>query len=161
MKSYAKYIALSLMAVLCFSLLAGCSSSSTVAKLEPQEGVVSIVLTGGCTAEVTDNMIKVTLQSNLMQGTVVRFTIDSYDGTELAYKQYAVSGDNIYAEFERGATYPDIVYASVVASPTIGSQPDEVKDAYGRYFQNIDGEHIIWNGAENIFIVQSDKIVLS
>ena len=42
----------------------------------------------------------------------------------------------------------------------VGSQPDEVEELYGKYFQNIDGDHVIWNEKNNIFIVQSDKIDL-
>lgn len=42
----------------------------------------------------------------------------------------------------------------------VGSQPDEVEELYGKYFQNIDGDHVIWNEKNNIFIVQSDKVDL-
>ncbi len=160
MRPDARRIAFIWFMIACLVFLAGCSSSNTLEKIEPQEGVETIVLEGTCSAEVGDDTIKVTLHSNLLEGTVVVFSIDTYDGTELASQIYSVSGETIYAEFERDDTYTGIVYASVVASPSIGSQPENVRDAYGRYFQNVDGEHIIWDTKENIFIVQSEKINL-
>ena len=48
----------------------------------------------------------------------------------------------------------------MVAAPSIGGQPKEVTEAYGRYFQNIDGSCVIWNKSENIFLAQSAKIEL-
>ena len=104
--------------------------------------------------------LRIDFSSNLQEGAVVKFSVDSYEGKELASKEYSVSGENIYAEFAVDPEWEGVLYATVQCSPQVGSQPSEVTDLYGNYFQNIDGEHVIWNDKSNIFLVQSEKINL-
>ena len=113
-------------------------------------------LEGKCTAEAADGKVTVYLHTNLLEGTVVRFCLDTYDGEQLASEVYTVSGETIQTSFPIEADWEGkLVYASVVAAPSIGGQPKEVTEAYGRYFQNIDGSCVIWDKSENIFLAQS------
>ncbi len=138
-------------------LLSGCGGSKPLTKFTPQEGVEPVVLTGAITAKVENGKITAYLTSNLEVGTVVRFTVDSYDGDELAEALYSISGENVKVEFDIEEDWSGKVYVSAVACPSVGSQPKAVTEVYGRYFQNIDGENVIWNSKENIFVVQSEK----
>ena len=144
------------------AMLAGCSGGKvSLTKKEPQEGATVYTLEGKCTAEAADGKVTVYLHSNLLEGTAVRFCLDTYDGEQLASEVYTVSGATIQTSFPIEADWEGkLVYASVVAAPSIGGQPKEVTEAYGRYFQNIDGSCVIWNKSENIFLAQSAKIEL-
>ena len=119
---------------LLMAMLAGCSGGKvSLTKKEPQEGATVYTLEGKCTAEAADGKVTVYLHSNLLEGTAVRFCLDTYDGEQLASEVYTVSGETIQKE---------------------------VTEAYGRYFQNIDGSCVIWDKSENIFLAQSAKIEL-
>lgn len=160
MNKKTRILALCLMLALAAMLLVSCGSSSGLQRLEPKEGVEKVELSGSCTAEITGDTLRINFSSNLQNGAIVKFSVDSYEGKELASKEYSVSGENIYAEFDIDPAWEGVVYATVQCSPQVGSQPSEVTDLYGNYFQNIDGEHVIWNDKSNIFIVQSEKINL-
>ncbi len=145
----------------CIMMFAGCSGNAALAQKEPQEGSTVYQLEGKCTAQVSEDQIVIYLHSNLLEGTAVNFCIDTYDGVELVSKVYAVSGETISATFDLDPSWKGkLVYASVVAAPSVGKQAENVTEAYGRYFQNIQGDCVIWNKSENIFMVQSDKITL-
>lgn len=163
MKRSKKIFAASMLLVLTLVLFAGCGSSGPLVQKEPKESEMAnlVQMTGKCTAEVKDNKITVYFESNLQEGTIIRFSIDSYAGQMLDKKQYTVTGENLYAEFDIDPAWnADVVYANVVASPSIASQPKEVDAVYGRIFENMRGEGVVWNSSENIFVVQSEKIDL-
>ncbi len=160
MKRKNRVLALCLALLLAAMMLASCGGGSALKRLEPQEGDEKVALTGSCTVEHTGSTLRVNLSSNLQSGAIVKFSVDDYEGKELASKEYAVSGEHIYAEFEIDPSWGGIVYGTVQCSPQTGSQPAEVTDLYGKFFQNIDGEHVIWNEKNNIFIVQSEKVDL-
>lgn len=161
MKLTRRMVALMACLMLCMAVLAGCSGNAALAQKQPQEGDTIYQLSGKCTAKVEDGKIVIYLHSNLLEGTAVQFCLDTYDGTQLASAVYSVSGETISATFEMEPSWEGkLVYASVAAAPSLGKQPSAVTEAYGRYFQNIQGESIIWNKAENVFLVQSGKIQL-
>ena len=160
MKKKTRISALCLMLALAAMLLVSCGGSAGLKRLEPKEGVEKVKLEGSCTAEITGETLRINFSSNLQEGAVVKFSVDSYEGKELASKEYSVSGENIYAEFAIEPEWEGVLYGTVQCSPQVGSQPSEVTDLYGNYFQNIDGEHVIWNDKSNIFLVQSEKINL-
>lgn len=77
---------------------------------------------------------------------------------QLASATYSVSGEAISATFEMEPAWEGkLIYASVAAAPSLGKQPSAVTEAYGRYFQNIEGDCVIWNKSENIFLAQAAK----
>lgn len=160
MKKKKRIAALCLMLALAAMLLVSCGGSAGLKRLEPKEGVEKVKLEGSCTAKIMGDTLRIDFSSNLQEGAVVKFSVDSYEGKELASKEYSVSGENIYAEFAVDPEWEGVLYATVQCSPQVGSQPSEVTDLYGNYFQNIDGEHVIWNDKSNIFLVQSEKINL-
>ena len=163
MKRSKKIFAVGMLLVLTLVIFAGCGSSGPLVQKEPKESEQAnlVQMTGKCTTEVKDNKIIVYFESNLVEGTIVQFSIDSYDGQLLEKKQYTVTGENLYAEFAIDAEWKaEVVYANVVASPSIAAQPKEVDAVYGRIFENMRGEGVIWNANENIFVVQSEKIDL-
>ncbi|MGI6664746.1 MAG: hypothetical protein ACOX3W_04970 [Christensenellaceae bacterium] len=141
-------------------LVSACGGNATLVQVQPDEGVERIVLTGTCTATVENGEILVSLDTNLMEGTIVQFSIDDYDGTQLAAKLLSVSGAHIYTTFPIEADWEGTLYANVVASTNVAKQPSEVTEAYGRFFQNVTGEPVIWDQTDNIYVAQSGKIVL-
>ena len=161
MKLTKRMVALAACLMLCMAVLAGCSGKTALAQKQPQEGDTVYQLSGKCTAEVKDGKVTSYLHSNLLEGTAVQFCLDTYDGTQLASATYSVSGEAISATFEMEPAWEGkLIYASVAAAPSLGKQPSAVTEAYGRYFQNIEGDCVIWNKSENIFLAQSGKIQL-
>jgi len=156
MKKSLKYTAVLLLAALCLMLFAGCGEVQLI-QPKADEGVTPIKLEGTCVLQ-KDSVIRVYTHSNLMDGAVVKFTLDSFNGVELASQTYTKKGDDIYAEFSIDPSWKGMIYGSMVCIPD--DQPAEVKEKYGKKFQNIQGENVIWDTNGNIFVLQSEKFDL-
>ena len=83
MNKKTKVLALCLALFTTMLMLVSCGST-TLRKLEPQEGVQKVELDGSCSLEVQDGVLRINFSSNLQNGAIVRFTVDDYQGKELA-----------------------------------------------------------------------------
>lgn len=148
-------------AVLCLLfLLSACGSSNVVRKM-PAENATIYKIEGSVNATVDSTKLTVEFNSNFIKGTQVQISIDSYDGEELFKEIVTVEGENMTLTYDIKDEWKDKkVYVSAFSSAAVGSQPREINDAYGRYFQNVDGDFLMWNTAENMILIQSDKIIL-
>jgi hypothetical protein len=161
MKKGIKYIAVLLFAAMSLILFSGCAGTVELKQPPVDSGVTAIEVKGTCTIEKTGSTIKVSGDSNLMDGVIVKFTVDSFNGVELASKTFTKSGDNGSAEFAIDPSWKGIVYGSMVCSPNgAGDQSKEVFAKYGQKFQNIRGNNVIWDANGNIFVAQSEKLDL-
>ncbi|MBQ6003948.1 MAG: hypothetical protein IJL16_04360 [Clostridia bacterium] len=156
-----KSIALVVLVMMIF-VMAGCSSDSNLYRQKPDEGATVYTLEGTLTAEAAGEKLNVSFESNLMTGTAVLVSVESITGEQLASEKVSIEeGKPLTVSFDIDDTLKGKkVYVSVSASPSSGKQPSEVREAYGKWFQNIDGKNIIWDKTENVFLVLSDKIEL-
>ncbi|MBQ4289271.1 MAG: hypothetical protein II749_04895 [Clostridia bacterium] len=150
--------------VVCLALLFGlcaCSSNKPVSRHLPEEGATTYEVTGTLQVENADDKITVIFENDLITGTVTEVAVYAYDGEKLYSENYSITGKTVKMEIEKKAEWKGKkVYVSVTASPSTGRQPSEVRDAYGRLFQNVTGSNLIWDRTENIIFFQSEEIEL-
>jgi hypothetical protein len=163
MKRILKTILTAAVLVAALTALTACSGgSSELAKATPIAGKDVKTITGSVTLSKTDdNMLKVDCTTDIMNGAKLRISIDSYEGTMLAYQDIEKTGDTFSATFgiqqDWASSAP--IYANVVCMPkSYGKQPSEVREAYGDKFENIDGDIIIWNDEGNSIVITSEPI---
>ena len=156
-----KTIALIILVMMIFAMT-GCSRDSNLYRQTPDEGATVYALEGTLNAEAEGGKLSVSFESNLMTGTVVLISVESITGEQLASEKASIEeGKVLTVSFDIDETLKGKkVYVSVSASPNTGKQPSEVKEAYGKWFQNIDGKNIVWDKTQNVFLVLSDKIEL-
>jgi hypothetical protein len=108
--------------------------------------------------------IALSATANVMDGTIMRFSIESVMGKQLAYKDVIKNGDNLAAEFDLAGISEESVYGFLTAHPSLyGNQPKEVTEAYGKKFENLysdNEQNIIWNNQGVILIFSTGQISL-
>ena len=159
MKNTSRKILIILAAVLLLAL-AGCAAGDLKAPAA-DEGVTPQKVSGTCTLTRSGDTLRVSAHLDLMDGVNLRFALDAYDGKSLAEATYLKAGDDLYAEFAIDPKWEGKVYGSVICEPdSIRAQAKEVTAAYGKRFQNITGDDVIFNAQGNIFVIQSEPLDL-
>lgn len=138
------------------ALLGGCGKkNATIPKPSPDKDTTPVTVTGSITAVRNGNDIHVECETDLMDGVFLKISIDSYNGDQLDKKIIVKDGDKFSADFVAEEDWPETIYASLTCTPTgMGKQKTDVKETYGRKFQNMAGENVVWNTEGNAFVVQ-------
>lgn len=152
-----KYIFAVVLAVVTLFLITACGSSQ-LQQPPPDSDATVITVEGTCTVERVGDNLRVYCSSNVENGAVVKLTLDTYDGVELASKTYTKQGDDIYAEFAIEPSWKGEIFGSMTCSPI--DQPAEITEKYGKRFQNIRGDQVIFDVSGNIFVAQSESFQL-
>lgn len=152
-----KYILAAVLAVFTLFLFTACGTAQ-LQQPPVDSGVEAINLEGTCTVERVGDNLRVYCSSNVENGAVVKLTLDTYDGMELASKTYTKQGDDIYAEFAIEPSWKGEIFGSMTCSPA--DQPAEITEKYGKRFQNIRGDQVIFDVSGNIFVAQSESFQL-
>ncbi len=119
-------------------------------------------MTGSCTAELVDGKLVVSGETNLMDGTNGIISVLNSDGTRIEQQKVTKEGDNLKAEFTVGEDWPDKVYGFLMFDTSKSDgQPDEVKEAYGKKFQNLTGDDLIWDQNGIIVVFQSEAVEIN
>ena len=140
--------------------MTGCAGAAEIKKPTPDGTVFDV--TGSCAAELNDGVLKVTGQTNLMDGTNGIIGVMNSDGTRVDQIKVTKQGDNLQAQFTVNSSWPKTVYAYIMFDTSKSDgQPDAVKAAYGKSFQNLEGDNVIWDQKGNIAIFQSEAITIS
>ncbi len=139
-------------------LFSGCATSSTIAQNAPDGETLEV--TGECTIErIDESTVKVHCTTNLMNGTVIGISLDTYQGVLVEQQTYSKQSENFYGVFTVSEKIEGPIYAHLVAAPkALGNQDKAVTSVYGKKFQNLTGEHIIWNNEGNLVVIQSEPI---
>ena len=147
-------------AVAVLMLFASCSSNKPIARHEPDKDAETYEIKGSLTVE-NDDELTVVFENNLLKGTIVEVAVYTYDGRKLYSDRYSVSGPTVKVEIEKNSDWTgEKAYVSVVASPSSGRQSADIREAYGRLFQNVLSDNLIWDKDENILLFQSEEITL-
>ena len=156
-----KKILLSFALLILAAGLCACGAAS-ITKPIPDESAEIVKIDASCTMTRVGDKLKVSVSTNLMDGAVMKVTIDSYNGDQLAAKYYTKAGDNFYVEFDIDPKWSGAVFGTMVCEPHMnGEHTTEIYDKYGKRFQNIAGEHILYNMSEgNYLAVQSEEVEL-
>ncbi|MBQ9941952.1 MAG: hypothetical protein IJP03_02975 [Christensenellaceae bacterium] len=162
MKKSFKYMVMILVVALALVMLSACGGQRQLTGPAPDEGATVYEVSAVCNIEKADNVLRVTAEEcTLMNGVVLEFSVNTYDGIKLASKQYVKASDNMYAEFVIDPAWSGKIYGSVVCQPdSVVSQEKEVDQAYGKKFQNIKGEQVLFDMNGNVFAAISEFIEL-
>ena len=155
-----KLVSIVLIVVAIMIVLTSCSAA-VATRPEPAEGAATYTVTGECNAVVEGDKIIVTASSDIAPGTKGTLSVYSVVGKELALQnieQEKVNGE-IKAEFQIQDNWADDVYAFLVFdNDQSGSQNDEIKEKYGKSFENIKGDNIVWSSKGVAVVFQSDSV---
>ncbi len=156
-----KKIAVVLAMVAMLAVLAACGAASITRPIA-EEGKDMVAVEGTCSISREGDVLKVSVSTNLMDGAAMKVTIDSYNGDQLAAKYYTKAGDNFYVEFDIDPEWSGIVYGTMTCEPHAnGDHTEEIYEAYGDNFQNIEGEDVLYNLTEgNYLVLQSEGLEL-
>ena len=158
---YLKRSALILALALTVAAFAACGSA-TISRPTPSEGAQTVEIGGDVRAEIRSGELYVSCSTDALDNTVLKVSVDSYTGDELASVVYYKTCPNFYASFpieESWGTGP--VFASlVIESKANGDQPKEVYEQYGNRFENLTGENVLWNANGNVVVIQTGPIAL-
>ncbi len=155
-------VVLIMIAVLTLFIL-GCGGTANISKPAMAEGATAFVAEGSCTATLNGNVLNVSGTANLMDGTNGIIRVLSADGTLVDEQKFTKSGESISHDFAVTEEWPEVVYGFITFdTESADSQPDEVELAYGRNFQNIEGdsENVIWDAAGVMVVFQSEEVVI-
>lgn len=147
------------LAILC---LCACSRSPNLVKPAPAEGATPVEVEGSCEATLQGTTLEIDGSCNLMNGTNGIIRILSADGSRLAEQKFTKESDDISYSFEVGKDWPEIVYGFIsFDTQDAESQPKEVLDAYGKRFENLEGENVIWDLKGVIAVFQSEAVEIA
>ncbi len=164
MKRFAKYIVLAALIITVLVTACACGGNKGVIQPKPAEGAKTYEIEGNIVAEkIDEETLRVSCSTNLMAGTVVVLSIDSYEGERLEKMVYSMpdlaEGKGIFADFKIDPKWEGAITASLSVTPDEdGKQPDEVKEAYGTKLENLTGEHVLFNSKGNMICFQTEKI---
>ena len=145
---------------LMFTLLYGCAGKTyEVVKPSQSADAQSYNITGECKATLNDNILYVTGTNNIIDNTNGVITILNSNGSVADEKKFKLENGSVEVDFEVKDDWTDTVYALIAFSTQQGDkQPRDVTDVYGKKFENMTGENIIWDLKGVIAIFQSDVV---
>ena len=144
----------------CVILLTGCSATAAT-RPQPEDGTEISVITGECSAYADGGKIVVSAASDIETGTNGTLSVYSTVGKELAKADITQGEKNakLECEFAIEDSWPDDVYAYLVFDTDQSQkQPDEIIALYGKQFQNIQGDNVVWSAKGCAVVFQSQLI---
>ena len=140
--------------------LSGCGQQSdSIKKPQPASDAVIYDLKGDISLKVSGDKAVVSGTTDLMDGCVVKISLVSASGEELASEKKKIESGEFSSEFAIPDDYKGRVFGFLSCTYSgNGSQPKEVKEAYGKKFVNLDGENVIWNASECMYVLQSNPV---
>lgn len=139
----------------------GCGGTAQISRPTPSEGAATFAVEGECTAELNGNVLMVKGSTNLMDGTNGVVSVLASNGESLAEQKVTQQSGEISVEFPVEDDWTDIVYGFITFDTQQGDkQPSEVTDAYGKKFQNLTGDSVIWNTKGISVVFQSESVAV-
>lgn len=155
-----KGLVLAVLLAVSITVLSACGSTA-LTKPTPSEGQQTVEVTGECQISRSGDTITVSGTTNLLDGSIVQVSLDSFNGDVLAAQKYTVSGESISVDFPVDAKWTGAVYGHITCTPKkYGDQPQNVYEQYGSRFENMTGADVLWNVDGNAAVFQSEKIDL-
>ncbi|MEG1859427.1 MAG: hypothetical protein RR193_03705 [Christensenellaceae bacterium] len=141
------------------TLLAGCGGAPAIKRPPMASDAVAFEVTGSCTAVLKGDILTVSGKTNLMDGTNGIISVLNSNGTIVESVKITKKGDNLKHDFVVAENWPDIVYGFVsFDTQKSDGQPTEVKDAYGKKFENLTGKDVIWDAKGVIAVFKSEEV---
>ncbi len=148
--------------VLLLALLAAGCGAASIPKPQPTQGAKTVTVTGNCDLEIEDNTIIVSGETDLIDGALLHVSVVSQDGMIVDSVKLTKSGDTVEQRFiiteEKYGDSVKTITGFIVCAPSLyGAQPQAVYDAYGKRFENIQGD-FVWNDNGIIVLFASETV---
>ncbi len=153
-----KKLVLLLMVTIAAALIfTGCNGAQEIKR--PAADGTTTEATGSCKAVLNGDTLTVSGETNLMDGTNGIISVLNANGIMIEQQKITKNGDNLTWDFKKTDEWPEVVYGFITFdTQKSDGQPDAVKNAYGNKFQNLTGEHTIWDQKGVIVVFQSDEV---
>ncbi len=110
-------------------------------------------------AVLEGNVLNVSGTTNLMDGTNGVISVAQCGRHDSSRGQVYKRGEGISHDFTVGDDWQDIVYGFITFdTQQADKQPKEVTNAYGKKFENLTGESIIWDLKGVAVVLQSEGV---
>ena len=152
-------------AALIMVMMAGCGSA-VLTRPQPLAGVQTYLVTGNCEIAVEDGQIIVSGETDILDGAQIHVSVVAQNGMVLDYTVFTKTDDVFSRSFvitdEKYEGTEQVTGYITCAPSTYGAQPQNVIDAYGKQFEQVDVEtkDNIWNNNGVIIIFASETIDL-
>ena len=150
-------------AVLMIIFAAGCGST-LLTRPQPLAGVPTHLITGECEISVDGEQITVSGTTDIMDGAQIHVSVVAQNGMVIDHNIFTKNGDEISRTFTISADkYEGVkqITGYITCAPSMyGAQPQNVIDAYGKKFEQIDVEtkDNIWNNDGIVVLFASETI---
>jgi hypothetical protein len=144
-------------------LLTGCMGGAKLDRPSMSEGATSYEITGSCNAVLNGDILTVSGECDIVDGTYGTISVYSVDGDELANEVVIKTGDNLTYDFTVDEDWSDDVYGFITFDTVqAGTQPDAVLAMYGKSFENITGDvnNIVWDSHGIAVVFQSEMVTV-
>lgn len=154
-----KILAIVLLMAMIVTLLAGCGASAPLNRPSMKEGAVAFDVTGSCEAVLSGNVLTVSGESNIADGTLGTISVYNSDGNMVESVNVTKQGDNLSHEFAVTDKWPSQVYGFITFdTKQSGTQSPGIQALYGSKFENIQGTNTLWNSYGVAVVFQSELI---
>lgn len=157
-----KTIAVAIILAMIIIALTGCFGGG--AKLDRptmSEGAASYEVTGSCEAALNGDVLTVSGQCDIADGTYGTISVYATNGEELASEVIVKTGDNLTYDFTVQDNWTDQVYGFITFDTVqAGDQPEAILAMYGKKFENITGANVVWDSHGIAIVFQSDLVTV-
>jgi len=157
-----KTIAVAVILAMIIIALTGCFGGG--AKLDRPSmsaGAASYEVTGSCEAVLNGDVLTVSGKCDIADGTYGTISVYSTSGEELANEVIVKTGDNLKHDFTVQDNWSDQVYGFITFdTKQAGDQPEAILAMYGKKFENISGEGVVWDSHGIAVVYQSEIITV-
>ena len=123
-----------------------CGGAATMNRTTPDETATVYTVTGSCELTQEGDSLVVNCKTDMMDGTLIKLSVDSYNGDVLASEVKTVENGAASATFAVDSKWSGAVYGNAVVLPSAnGEQTKEFYEKYGKKMQNLSLIHISWD----------------
>ena len=157
-----KIAAVAVVTVMVMLMLTGCGAAN-LNRPAMEEGATPVTVTGSCQAYQDGDKLIVEGECDLMTGTNGTVSVYSANGEKLALEKITQTlGEKITYTFNIEDDWPEKVYGFITFDTTQSDrQPDDVRAAYGKAMENLQGDNVIWDAKGIAVCFQSEEITIT
>ena len=141
--------------------VAGCGAVD-ISRPKVDAGATMVKITGDINVTIEGEDIIINVNSNLDNGALMKFSIQSIDGTEISKQIITKDADSLSVKFNKSllAGKQEFYAFASCAPESYGKQPDSVLEHYGASFEYLEGDSVIWDTTGVVVVYNSGVIKL-
>lgn len=142
--------------------VAGCAAAD-ISRPKVAAGATMVDITGDINVTIEGEDIVLNVNSNIDNGALIKFSIQTVEGLELAKQIVTKDGDSLSVKFNKSvlAGKQEFCAFASCAPTSYGKQPDSVITHYGASFEYLQGDSVIWDTTGVVVVYNSGVIKLN